>query len=82
MVKVIDRLRMPQVVKQKGNISNDITITEHIQGWKKLKEQTASIQGELIFNDLEAGSQDKTITDLDCLVRVIPYSKGFYPVSY
>ena len=34
IVTVIDRLRIFQVVKQKGRISNDITITEHIQGWK------------------------------------------------
>ena len=32
MAMVIDRLRIPQVVKKKDQISNIITITEHIQG--------------------------------------------------
>ena len=35
MVIVINRLRMPQVVKRKGRLSNDIKITEHIQNWEK-----------------------------------------------
>ena len=32
MTMVIDTLRMPRVVKTKGLIPNNITITEHIQG--------------------------------------------------
>lgn len=65
MVTVINRLRMSQVAKQKGSIANDITIIEHIEGLKRKKEQTASIQGELNFNDFKAGSQDKSIAELD-----------------
>ena len=37
MAMVIDRLLIPQVIKQEVRISNDITITEHIQGCKKQK---------------------------------------------
>ena len=44
MTMVIDKLRMPQVVKMEGLISNTITIINHIQGWKKKKERVASVQ--------------------------------------
>ena len=37
MVIVINRLRIPQVVKRKGRLSNDIKTTEHIQDWEKQK---------------------------------------------
>ena len=82
MTMVIDRLRMPQVVKRKGLLPTTITTTEHIQGWKKKKEKTASVKTELTFSAFKAGSQDKQIAELDCLSREIPYSKGFSPSSY
>ena len=45
MTMVIDRLRMPQVVKRKGLLPTTITTAEHIQGWKiKRKEQHQSKQ--------------------------------------
>ena len=37
---------------------------------------------ELTFNAFKAGSQDKTIAELDCVSKAIPYSKGFSPSSY
>ena len=82
MTMVIDRLRIPQVVKRKGLLPTTITTTEHIQGWKKQKERTASVKTELIFSDFKAGSKDKQIAELDCLSREIPHSKGFSPSSY
>ena len=82
MTMVIDRLRIPQVVKRKGLLPTTITTTEHIQGWKKQKERTASVKTELTFNDFKAGSKDKQIAGLDCLSREILYSKGFSPSSY
>ena len=82
MTMVIDRLRIPQVVKRKRLLPTTITTTEHIQGWKKQKERTASVITELSFSDFKAGSQDKNIAELDCLARAIPYSKDFSPSSY
>ena len=73
MTMVIDRLRMPQVVKAKGLIPTTITTIEHIQGWKKQKERIVSVLKELAFSDFKTGSQDKTIAELDYLFRAIPY---------
>ena len=82
MQKVLDHLRMPQLVVQRGTISTLISTQEHIQGWKKQKERTVSYQGELTFNKFKAGSQDKYIAQLDCMSRQIPLEKGFVPESY
>ena len=39
MTKVIDMLRMPQVVKRNGLLPTTITTTEHIQGWKRIRKE-------------------------------------------
>ena len=70
------------MVKRKGFLPTAITTTEHIQGWKKQKKLIASVLTELSFSDFTAGSQDKKIAKLDCISRIIPYSKGFYPSTY
>ena len=82
MQKVLDYLRKPQIVANRGTILNLISTQEHIQGWKTQKERTSSYQGELNFNDYKAGSQDEYIAQLDCLSRQIPLEKGFAPESY
>ena len=59
MQKVLDHLRKPQTVVNRGTISNLISTQEHIEGWKKQKERTASYMGESNFNDFKTGSQDE-----------------------
>ena len=66
MQKFLDHLRRPQIVLHRGTLSTLISTQEHIHGWKKQKEKTASYQGELTFNDFKAGSQDEHIAQLDC----------------
>ena len=39
MTKVIDRVRIPQIVKNRVSISNTISTEEHIPGWKKKKNE-------------------------------------------
>ena len=81
MQKVLDRLRMPQLVVHRGPISTLISTQEHMQRWEKEKERTASYQGELNVNDFKAGSQDEIITKLGYLSRKISLAKGFAPDS-
>ena len=49
---------------------------------KKQKAITLLYQGELNFNDFNAGSQDEYIAQLDYLSRQIPLAKEFAPESY
>lgn len=66
MAIVIDRLRLPLVVKVIGKISTIIATYEHIQDWKKEKERVASVQRRLIVNGFKAASQDTQLVELDC----------------
>ena len=51
--RVIEKFNMPQIVKNKGQISTVISIEEHNKKWKKQKERTASVRTKLIFNNLK-----------------------------
>ena len=82
MIKVIEKLRKPNSVKAKGDIGTDISLEEHVTGWKKQKDRTASVTSELTFNDFKAGVQDPYIAELDRISRQIPLEKGFSPQGY
>ena len=82
MAKVIDKLKIPQIVKNKWSISPEISIEQYIEGWKKQKERAASIHTELIFNDFKAWSRDGKRSDLNYLSRQKPFAKGFSREGY
>ena len=37
MIKVIKKLRKPNSVRAKGDIGTDVSLEEHVTGWKKQK---------------------------------------------
>ena len=55
MIKVIEKLRKPNSVKAKGDIGTDISLEEHVTGWKTQKDRTTSVTSKLTFNDFKAG---------------------------
>ena len=66
---LIDYLRRPQSGALAGDIEPKITVEEHIQGWSKMKENTAALETDLQFSDCKAAIQDEYMAEVDTLMR-------------
>jgi hypothetical protein len=80
--KFLNAVRMPDIIRAADPISSEITIKSHIQGWRRQKEQTASVRSELGFADHIAATYHKGMAEIDRLFRQIPYAVSFSPPSY
>jgi hypothetical protein len=78
----LEAARMPDVIRNVGPISTAITIQDHIKGWRRQKERTASVKSELGFADHIAATYHSGMAEIDRLFRQIPYTVGFSPTSY
>ena len=67
MARVINKLHMPELVKQRARISTIIAVEEHILDCRAQKERTASVLCRLTFNEFNTGIKDMYIAQLDCL---------------
>jgi hypothetical protein len=82
MCKVLEYLRTPVCVSREGLIDSTLSVHDHIQGWKKQKERTASVRSYLSFSDHKAGTQHPGMAKIDTLFRRIRYKHGFSPARY
>lgn len=62
---VLESMRCPQTILDKGPILDTIFLQEHISGWKKQKRITSSEWSQLQFNDHKAAAFNKRMADLD-----------------
>jgi hypothetical protein len=67
--KFLDAVRQPDVIQQEGPISTVITLEDHIQGWQRQKERTASVRSELGFADHIAATYHKGMAETDRMFR-------------
>jgi hypothetical protein len=81
-VELLASLRTPQIVLSKGPVTTDLTLVEHKQGWKRQKEATASEPTGLPVSHYKAAAQDVTLSEVDSLLRNVPYREGFSPRSW
>jgi hypothetical protein len=81
-VEILESLRMPQIVRSKGPVTTDLSLAEHQQGWKRQKEATVSEPTGLPFSHYKAAAQDVTLSEVDRLLRNVPYREGFSPKSW
>jgi hypothetical protein len=64
-------------------ISTHISIKDHISGWQKQKERTASARSDLGFSDhISATYHSGLAEEIDRLFCQIPYKLGFSPKRY
>ena len=66
----------PNIVTEHGLISTDITIAEHMEGWRKQKSKTSSERSQLIFADFKAACENKELAIIDRNFRQLPYKHG------
>ena len=57
-------------------------INDHISGWNKAKEKTASDPHNLSFSHFKAGVKHKEIAAMDYILREIPFRTGFSPKAW
>ena len=79
---VLEGMRRPNIVRIRGDISTDITLEEHIAGWKKQKLRTSSERTHLGFPDMKAATASKHLAKLDRNLRQLPYQHGFAMPAY
>ena len=77
--ELLAELRIPKAVREKGQISMDLTVEEHKKGWRSQKERTASETDGLSFSHYIAACEDDTLAEVNSTLRIIPYVNGFSP---
>jgi hypothetical protein len=75
--ELLQELRRPEVVREKGPIHAAVAPTEHTQGWKRTKEKSAKPAGPSMA-EVKAASQDEVLAGIDTFMRNLPYAKGFF----
>ena len=79
---VLEFMRRPNVIWERGMLSGEISIEEHISGWKKQKRKTSSERSTLEFNDMKAAALGRKMATIDRNLRQLPYRHGFSPANH
>ena len=82
MKLVLEFMRQPKIIKDQGILTGDISIEEHIKGWKRQKRKTSSERSALEFNDMKAAALGTKMATIDRDLRQIPYKHGFSPINH
>ena len=80
--KLIAELRLPDAVRRNGTTVDFISTKDHVDGWKKQKENISSDPDGLTFSHYKAGSDDAVIAQFDATLRSLPYQHGFVPDAW
>ena len=78
----LTELRVPAIVIAKGPVPVDLPLQEHVSGWKRQKEATASEPTGLSFSHYKAAAQDPMLAEIDRFFRNLPYQEGFSPEAW
>ena len=56
-----------------------VSVTSHVEGWRKAKERTASGPSGITFAHFKAGTRDSVVSDFESMMSSIPYETGISP---
>jgi hypothetical protein len=76
-VKLLAELKMAAAVREAPPMRVVFSVDEHIKGWRKAREFTASGPSGLTFSHFIAGTYDQTIASFDATMANIPYATGY-----
>jgi hypothetical protein len=79
--ELLQELRRPETVREKGPIHAVVTPAEHTQSWKRTKEKSAEPSGPSVA-EVKAASQDEVLAGVDTFMRNLPRTKGFSPKGW
>ena len=77
--ELLQAMKRPPEIEQAGEISLEITLQDHILGWKRQKEQVASEPNGLSFAHYKCAVHDTALASIDTLLRNTPLQIGFVP---
>ena len=79
-LKLIQHLKRPDnVTKASTQVDISLSITNHINGWKRAKERTSSGRSGVHFGHFMAGAKHTGIATFDATMAQIPYQTGYSP---
>jgi hypothetical protein len=78
----LEELRVPAIVIAKGPVTMELSLPEHMLGWKRQKEATASEPSGLAFSHYKASAQDPMLAEIDRFFRNLPYRESFSPDAW
>jgi hypothetical protein len=70
------------MVIAKGPVTLDLSLSEHVFGWKHKKEARASEPAGLAFSHHKSSAQDPTLAEIDRFLRNLPCRQGFLPDAW
>lgn len=79
---ILESMPMPEIIQANPMGPPILPVEEHIEGWKKAKEPTASDSHNPDFFNYICASYDDMLADLDALTRAIPLQHGFAPPEW
>jgi hypothetical protein len=80
--KLIKQLIKERIPTNKPGPSTKITANEHRLAWKKQKPNTTSEPTTLGFPHYISGAHDPEVSELDALIRSVPYETGIIPSTF
>ena len=79
-LKLIQHLKRPDnITKASTQVDISLSITNHINGWKRAKERTSSGRSGVHFGHFMAGAKHTGIATFDATMAQIPYQTGYSP---
>ena len=73
---------MPLQIRKLGEIDISISSADHICGWARQKDRTASDPAGLSFSHYKSSIHDSSIVETDLLLRSLPLELGFAPRAW
>ena len=77
--KLVEAPRIPEAVLKNGLLPVNLSLEEHIKGWRRVRKSTAAVEAQLGITDHIAATYHEGLAQLDRLMRLIPYKVGFSP---
>ena len=78
----LEELHVPAIVLDKGPVTLELSLEEHVVGWKRQKEAAASEPTGLSFSHFKASALDPMLAEIDRFMRNLPHREGFSPDAW
>ena len=78
--KFIQQLKRPEDVPTLD--TSFLSLTDHIQGWRKMRATTSASPHGPGFIDYIAGSRDSNIAQFDAIMASLPFYTGYAPLAW
>lgn len=78
----IKSLKMPDLIRNRKQVSVIFTTNKNKEGWKKMKEYITSAYGTIGFNHYIACSQAEDLNDIDTFLSNTPFKMEIPPEEH